>query len=649
MAQQKQKKPHHFKYRKHPHHKEAAIKRFFAWFALIVFLTSAVYLVEQNITTFQASIIPTQQAPAFDGTVLPVQKAPDWVALTSAEWNNSYSAMPSGKIENISVYNPNKLKLSTDSLQWGDPQDDAVRNAKITYSVPYMGSYALDGKEYTGSHLAVDIKVPSGTPVYAIGNGIVSKTSTQSSGFGNHIVIEHKNFPAYNNSNTNTTYYSNYAHLLSIKVNEGAVVRKGDLIGYVGSTGTSTTPHLHFQIDTDSAPWHPFWPFTSKEASDAGMSFSQAVNGGLNQDIAIQNTINPMLYVQNFKSGAVYVADDTSNDTTSSTSSSTTTSSSTSTSSTIDDVIVDDTTTTVEDPEREYITFEIHTGGDTFTPNEEKEIVVKAVDRSGSRITNYAPETAVRVEVIQGSATVSPRRLNADDFSNGIAKIALTPKGNAAVKIKLATDTVIKESPLLSPGIFVDIGTAHPHFNAISFLKDEGVIQGYPDGSFKPENDVSRVEVIKFILEGIDADLDKVQHLSFTDTDTEQWYADYLYTAKNLGIVQGYLDGTFKPTNSVNRAEFLKMLIKASQIDIDPIIHDSFKVGDVDEADWFAPYVQFAVDANIIELENNKFDPAAEMKREEVAEAIYRIKVLQETGASKFTADLINELELHAG
>lgn len=647
MTQQKQKK-HHFKYRKHPHHRKTAIRRFFAWLSLFAFLTAAVYLVEQNITNFQASIIPTQQAPAFDGTVLPIQKAPDWVALTSAEWNNSYSQMPSSKIENIPVYDPDKLKISTDSLQWGDPQDDAIRNAKITYSVPYMGNYQLDGREYAGSHLAVDIKVPSGTPVYAIANGIVSKTSIQSTGFGNHIVIEHKNAPSYNNSNIKTTYYSAYAHLQSIKVDEGEVVHKGDLIGYVGSTGTSTTPHLHFQIDNDLAPWHPYWPFTSKEASDAGLTFTQAINAGLNQDIAIQNTINPMLYVQNYKNGTVYIADETTSDDDDDDNNGTSTTSST-TSSSINDDLADDTTTTIDDPEREYVTFEIITGGDTFTENESKEISIKAVTRSGDRITNYAPESAVRTEVIEGSATISPRRLSAGDFNSGVATITLTPKSNAPVKFQVSTDTVIKESPLLSPGIFIDIGTAHPHFNAISFLKDEGIIQGYPDGSFKPENDVSRVEVTKFILEGIDADIEKVTNLSFTDTDNTQWYADYLYTAKNLGIIQGYSDGTFRPTNSVNRAEFLKMLIEASNIDIDPIIQDSFKVKDVDDADWFAIYVQFAVDSNIIELEDNIFNPAAEMKREEVAEAIYRIKVLQETGASKFTADLINELEINAG
>lgn len=656
MAQQKQNKHKHFKYKKCPHHRKARIRRFFAWLSLVAFLTVAVYLVEQNITSFQASIIPTQQAPAFDGTVLPVQKAPNWVALTSAEWNNSYSEMPAGKMQNIPVYDPSKLKISTDSLVWGNAQHDAIRNAKITYSVPYMGSYELNGKEYDGSHLAVDIKVPAGTPVYAIGNGIVNKTSTQSSGFGNHVVIEHQNFPSLDNSNTKTTYYSSYSHLQSVKVSEGAIVHKGDIIGYSGSTGTSTTPHVHFQIDTTFAPWHPFWPFTSKEASDAGMTFTQAINEGLNQDIAIKNTINPLLYVQKYKNGTVSVADDddsdSSNTSSSSSSTSSTSTTTTSTSSTVTPVaddLTDDTTTTIDDPSKDFVTFEINTGGDTFSENEQKEIQIKAITRDGSRITNYAPETAVGLEVIEGSAVINPKRLTSADFTNGVAKVILTPKGNAPIKFSVKTDTVIKESALLSPGIFVDIGTAHPHFNAISFLKNEGIIQGYPDGSFKPENDVSRVEVMKFILEGIGADIEKAQNLTFKDTDTKEWYADYLYTAKNLGIVQGYSDGTFKPTNSVNKAEFLKMLIKAADIDIDPVIQDDFKVKNVDKADWFAKYVQFAVNANIIDVEDNTFNPAEEIKREEVAEAIYRIKVLQETGASKFSADLINELELHAG
>ena len=103
-----------------------------------------------------------------------------------------------------------------------------------------------------------------------------------------------------------------------------------------------------------------------------------------------------------------------------------------------------------------------------------------------------------------------------------------------------------------------------------------------------------------------------------------------------LRIVDGYPDGTFKPSNKVNKAEFLKMLVESMQIDINPNIANSSFI-DVKETDWFAPYVQFAVEKNIIDVDSKRFNPTEKMARDEVAEAMYRVKILTETGAAKYS------------
>ena len=68
-------------------------------------------------------------------------------------------------------------------------------------------------------------------------------------------------------------------------------------------SGIATTPHLHLQIDTSDAPFHPYWHFTSSEARDAGLDFFSAVNAGLGKDKAMKYTIHPMIFINTYLGG----------------------------------------------------------------------------------------------------------------------------------------------------------------------------------------------------------------------------------------------------------------------------------------------------------------------------------------------------------
>lgn len=75
------------------------------------------------------------------------------------------------------------------------------------------------------------------------------------------------------------------------------------MIGRVGISGITTTPHLHLQIDTADAPFHPYWHFTSSESKSAGVGFYDAINIGLNKDKAAKYTINPMVFINTYLGG----------------------------------------------------------------------------------------------------------------------------------------------------------------------------------------------------------------------------------------------------------------------------------------------------------------------------------------------------------
>jgi len=87
-------------------------------------------------------------------------------------------------------------------------------------------------------HYGQDFSVPYGTDVYATGDGMIIESGWNSGGFGNYIVIDH-----------GYGLRSTYGHLSEINVSKGMNVKRGDLIGLSGSTGTSSGPHLHYQID----------------------------------------------------------------------------------------------------------------------------------------------------------------------------------------------------------------------------------------------------------------------------------------------------------------------------------------------------------------------------------------------------------------
>lgn len=218
----------------------------------------------------------------YNGTVTPVALVPDYVAWGKMGGNpqeHTFREVPKDLLIPLPEYSSN---LS-------DP-------ARSLYSVSYMGSYT-SGKENSGSHPAVDIRVPVGTPVRSVAAGIVTEVK-QATGFGLTVVIRHPNVPDPSNPGKVAELYSSYAHLSSAFVTEGSVVEKGGQIALSGVSGDATGPHLHFQIDRSDAPWHPYWPFTAEELNTMGYTPRDAVNRGFMSTRAIAFTVNPLLYVQ---------------------------------------------------------------------------------------------------------------------------------------------------------------------------------------------------------------------------------------------------------------------------------------------------------------------------------------------------------------
>lgn len=99
-------------------------------------------------------------------------------------------------------------------------------------------------------HKGLDFTAPQGTPVYATGNGVVKEASFSAGGYGNHVIINH-----------GYGYETLYGHMVKIKVRPGQKVKRGELIGWVGSTGKSTGPHCHYEVHVNGIEVDPVYFF----------------------------------------------------------------------------------------------------------------------------------------------------------------------------------------------------------------------------------------------------------------------------------------------------------------------------------------------------------------------------------------------------
>ncbi len=174
---------------------------------------------------------------------------------------------------------------------------------------------------------------------------------------------------------------------------------------------------------------------------------------------------------------------------------------------------------------------------------------------------------------------------------------------------------------------FIDID-GHWAEEYINHLYEEGVVSGYNENLFGPDNPITRAQFTKMVTEIMDYELvEEIDEPLFIDLEDTDWYTPYIEAAKNNGIIDGYKDGTFKPNNSINRAEAMKIVISTIYQGQFPEFESTFV--DVLSTDWFAPYVIFAFKNGIITgYDENSFKPAKNMTRAEAAKVISIIKTL---------------------
>ncbi|PIR54068.1 hypothetical protein COU75_02725 [Candidatus Peregrinibacteria bacterium CG10_big_fil_rev_8_21_14_0_10_42_8] len=171
---------------------------------------------------------------------------------------------------------------------------------------------------------------------------------------------------------------------------------------------------------------------------------------------------------------------------------------------------------------------------------------------------------------------------------------------------------------------------------AIEYLNEKGVIGGYPDGAFRPLNTVNRAELLKILVggKGVSPTLEDYNNC-FPDV-TSEWFAPFVCYAKEQGWVDGYPDGTFRPANTVNTVESIKMVVNSQGYQVSGA-EQTYLYDDVDNNAWYAPYVKVAKDKGILEQSNGSLGATSDMKRGGISEVIYRSMYIREKSLNRFT------------
>ena len=119
-------------------------------------------------------------------------------------------------------------------------------------------------------HAGLDFTAPVGTPIYATADGVVTDAGYNSGGYGNRVVISH-----------GFGYETVYGHMYRVKARAGQKVKRGEVIGYVGSTGKSTGPHCHYEVHRSDNPVDPVYYFyndLTPEQYDRLLKLAQTAN-----------------------------------------------------------------------------------------------------------------------------------------------------------------------------------------------------------------------------------------------------------------------------------------------------------------------------------------------------------------------------------
>lgn len=177
---------------------------------------------------------------------------------------------------------------------------------------------------------------------------------------------------------------------------------------------------------------------------------------------------------------------------------------------------------------------------------------------------------------------------------------------------------------------FSDLNESHWAYEGIEKLVDAGIIAGYPDGTFKPEGNITRAELIK-IVNLIYSYADKQETANLYDIRPEDWFYDHVLIAQKAGYIIGFEDGTFRPADDITREQLCKIIDT-----VNGLMELPFDETPTDEVSaWAVEYVERVLSNRIMSLEEDgSFRATEKATRAEACDALSKFLLPDEEDAS---------------
>lgn len=450
-----------------------------------------------------------------------------------------------------------------------------LENLSHRFTTLYTWNYiSWDLRENVWSHPWVDI-VPekSKDNVYCVLDWIVS-LCWEDWAYGNYVVIEHKWVKDPDNFKKETTLYSCYLHLSEYSIKKWDKLKEWDIFWKTWNTGLSTWEHLHFQIDRESAPYHSYWPYTWEDVREAWITFTDWVNEALGLENLKKYTINPLVYLDELEK---YKDDNTD------------------VSDKVEVIKTDDVADIIENDENLVVSIDDKII-DTVIKDD-----IKAIEVVDDKVDVIKPIEDTLIETI-----------NIDDD--------LVVSDNVEIA-SLITD-VNDLWTFAKKDYFKDINSTDTYYNYINYLWKNDLISWYTDWTFRPNNTITRAELLKIIFKVLNLDIIDDNNDYFNDVPSNSWQKKYINSAIKLWIISKD-NNLFRPNSFISRAEALKMILLASNVDLNKWV--SCEYLDVIWTEWYSKYVNYSCKFNLIVIVWDKFYPNKNITRREVVWVFYNL------------------------